>query len=189
MATALGGEPNPTADALEVDPPRASADEKVSARFTSSLRSPAGRGLLRSRGYGCLLVASPPACAWICIRAADLLVAAFSVPWTRSWFSSNCDICAAASHDLGCSLAAASLQWLAPSFFCAHLDVDGFSLETVRAAVALLSGEGTCCSMFSPLRPTLRARHASVPTLVLLWIVPKAGRNVFYKATVSVTWF
>jgi len=28
MATALGGEPNPTADAMEVDPPRASADEK-----------------------------------------------------------------------------------------------------------------------------------------------------------------
>ncbi|AQK82664.1 Shaggy-related protein kinase iota [Zea mays] len=28
MATALGGGPNPTADAMEVDPPRASADEK-----------------------------------------------------------------------------------------------------------------------------------------------------------------
>ena len=79
MATALGGEPNPTTDAMKVDPPRASADEKVRARFTSSLRSSAGRGLLRSRGYVCLLVASPPACAWICIRAADLLVTSCGV--------------------------------------------------------------------------------------------------------------
>ncbi|AQK82666.1 Shaggy-related protein kinase iota [Zea mays] len=31
MATALGGGPNPTADAMEVDPPRASADEKLLA--------------------------------------------------------------------------------------------------------------------------------------------------------------
>lgn len=41
--------------------------------------------------------------------------------------------------------------------------------------VALLSGEGTCCSMLSPLWASLCARHASISTFVLLWIGLKPG--------------
>jgi len=138
MATALGGGAHPTADAMEVDPPRASADEKVNARFTSSPRSPRRGGDLR--GLGAMAACFPP--AWICLCAADLLAAAFSAPWTQSWFWSICDMCAAAAQDLGCSPAAASFQWLVPSFFFLDLGVDGVSLETVRASCGSFAFRG-----------------------------------------------
>lgn len=133
------------------------------------------------------MLASPP--AWICLcAAADLLAAAFSAPWKRSWFWSICDICAAASQDLGCSSpAAASFQWLAPFFVCVDLDVDGVSLETVRASCGSFAfrGGNLLLNAVSSRGNFACAPCYSVPTLVLLWIESKAGRNVFYKLSCS----